>query len=132
MRSRLFVLFILVVSACGKTAHEREDQVGAIESLEPGDFEGRVSEGTVVLDVRTPEEFSTGFIAGAVNLDYKADAFEQNLDSLDKSKTYFVYCAAGGRSDKAAELMKAKGFSSIVTLDGGINAWTAEGRPVQK
>jgi phage shock protein E len=131
MRSRFF-LFILVVTACGKSGHESADQLVAIESLGPAEFEDRISDGSLLLDVRTPEEFATGFIDGAVNLDYKAEGFEQKLDSLDKSVTYFVYCASGGRSDKAAEIMKDKGFTSIITLDGGLSAWTNEGRPLQK
>jgi rhodanese-related sulfurtransferase len=123
---------MLVLTACGKSSKEEEGSSDVIESLSPSEFEARIPEGGVLLDVRTPEEFQTGFIEGATNLDYRADGFEQKLDTLDKSKSYFVYCASGGRSAKAAEIMQAKGFTSIVTLDGGMNAWTAEGHPVQK
>jgi rhodanese-related sulfurtransferase len=129
---KLFFFILLVTAACGKGHHESEDYSLKNGSLTPSQFEEMISDTTVLLDVRTPEEFAEGFIAGAVNLDYKADQFEHKLDSLDKSRTYLVYCAAGGRSDKAAQIMKAKGFTSIVTLDGGMNAWTADGRPVRK
>jgi rhodanese-related sulfurtransferase len=127
-----FLLLILAVTACGKAHHESAEYSFKDGAVAPSQFEKMISDSAVLLDVRTPEEFAEGFIAGAVNLDYKADEFEHRLDSLDKSRTYLVYCAAGGRSDKAAKIMKGKGFTSIVTLDGGMNAWAAEGHPVQK
>ena len=55
----------------------------------------------VVLDVRTAEEFQAGHIPGAKNLDFFGNDFAQQVAALDKSKTYLVHCAAGGRSAKA-------------------------------
>lgn len=86
----------------------------------------------VVIDVRTPEELQTGIIAGAVNLNYNSPAFQKSLDSLDPSKTYLVYCAAGKRSGKAQDAMKEKKFEHVLAVDGGLNAWVAAGLPVTK
>ena len=57
----------------------------------------------VILDVRTPREFQAGHLPGAVNLDFNASDFETRAALLDKSKTYVVHCASGGRSVKACE-----------------------------
>jgi len=85
----------------------------------------------VILDVRTPEEFATGFIAGAINLDFKSAEFSGKADELDKTKSYLVYCRSGGRSAKAMTMMKEKGFKRVYNLRGGIIEWNAQKQPVQ-
>ena len=65
-------------------------------------------------------------IPGAQVIDFKAAGFETEIDKLDKSKTYFVYCASGKRSSKAADQMKEKGFDKVFVLDGGVKAWQEE------
>lgn len=77
----------------------------------------------VVLDVRTPEEFAAGSIQDAMNINYNAVDFSQQIDALDKSKTYLVYCRSGARSSKAVEIMKEKGFHFLYHLEGGYLAW---------
>jgi thioredoxin 1 len=85
-----------------------------------------------IIDVRTPEEFSTGYIAGAENINiYDAD-FEQRINKLDKNKTVFVYCKGGGRSADAAAKMKSIGFQMVYDLQGGIMSWTNNNLPVVK
>ncbi len=85
----------------------------------------------VLLDVRTPEEFASGFISGAVNIDFKSPEFNGKLDELDKTKTYLVYCRSGGRSAKAMTMMKEKGFKRVYNLRGGIIEWNnAQKQPV--
>jgi rhodanese-related sulfurtransferase len=86
----------------------------------------------VVLDVRTREEFVEGHIPGAVLIDFKAADFKQKVSQLDHDKLYLVHCAAGGRSAKAAELMGTLGFERVFNLEGGMKAWTAAGKPVEK
>lgn len=86
----------------------------------------------VVLDVRTPEEFKTGHIAGAKNIDFNADDFEKQIATLDKSKTYVVHCAAGGRSAKACEQIKTMDFKSMLHMNQGFNAWKEAGKPIEK
>jgi phage shock protein E len=76
-----------------------------------------------LLDVRTPDEFKEGHIAGAVNLNiYDAD-FSDQLDQLDKSKPIYVYCKSGGRSTDASDMMSAKGFKAVYNLVGGYSAY---------
>ncbi len=87
---------------------------------------------TVVLDVRTPEEFAKGHIAGAKNVDFKAADFAEKVAALDKGKTYLVHCAAGGRSSKTLDLMKGKNFAALYHLNEGFKAWENAGKPVEK
>jgi len=89
-------------------------------------------EGYKVIDVRTPEEFSEGFIEGAVNINFFDPEFKANVDKLDKEGNYLVYCKSGGRSKKALHLMKDIGFINVYSLTGGIKAWSAEGKPLSK
>ena len=85
------------------------------------------SEESVIIDVRTDDEFSTGYIEGAVNIDfYMGNKFISEIDKLDKSKSYFVYCKSGARSGQTCELMKQKGFKKVYNLEGGILGWTGE------
>lgn len=76
-----------------------------------------------ILDVRTQGEIAKGSIKGSVNLDFFDDNFENKLDQLDKTKPVYVYCAAGGRSSDAMDMMKKKGFVEVYNLLGGYNAW---------
>ena len=86
----------------------------------------------VVLDLRTPEEFKAGRIAGATNLDFHASDFDQQLASLDKGKTYLVHCASGNRSTRALPLFKKLQFQSLYHLDGGLKGWQKAGLSVEK
>ncbi|MFM2191032.1 MAG: hypothetical protein RL491_1418 [Bacteroidota bacterium] len=79
-----------------------------------------------ILDVRTPGEIAKGSIKGSINLDFFDDNFESKLDQLDKTKPVYVYCAAGGRSSDAMDMMKKKGFVEVYNLLGGYNAWVKE------
>jgi rhodanese-related sulfurtransferase len=86
----------------------------------------------VVLDIRTPREFQDGHIEGAVNIDYRSPTFGTDLDRLNKTKTYFVYCRIGRRSGEALGIMIQKGFTSIYRIPGDIVAWVAAGLPLVK
>ncbi len=78
----------------------------------------------VILDVRTEDEVANGIIPGAINIDiYKGQGFIYQVEELDKDKTYFVYCLAGGRSAQACGIMKQLGFDKTYNLVGGISQW---------
>ena len=86
----------------------------------------------VVLDIRTPDEFKEGHIAGAVNVDFLGGKFPDEVAKLDKEKTYVVHCRSGGRSTKSLETFKKLGFKAIVHLDGGFAGWEKAKLPVTK
>ena len=86
----------------------------------------------VLLDVRKPEEFAEGHIAGARNLDFlNTESFGQGIKSLDRTRTYYIYCRSGGRSAKAAKQMRGLGLK-VVDMKGGMLLWTELGLPVSK
>jgi rhodanese-related sulfurtransferase len=87
---------------------------------------------TVVLDIRTPKEYKAGHLAKAKNIDYYEDDFKSDLGKLDKSKTYLVHCASGGRSSRSLAVFSKLGFKSVVHLDGGYKGWAKAGLPVVK
>lgn len=87
--------------------------------------------GLVVLDVRTPEEFDSGHIADASNLDFYEPDFAASLDDLDKDLPYFVYCRSGNRSATTIDTMKDLGFTEVYELEGGIISWAEEGYPIE-
>lgn len=84
------------------------------------------SEG-IVLDVRTPAEIAEINIPNHTAIDFMAGGFQEKVEELDKTKTYYIYCRSGGRSAKACELMSQKGFPKLYNLLGGITAWEAAG-----
>lgn len=83
----------------------------------------------VIIDVRTPEEFSKGHLAHAVNFDWNSKNFETQIAKLDKSKDYFLYCLSGSRSADASEDLRKEGFKKVFDLDGGILKWRAANLP---
>ncbi len=83
---------------------------------------------TVLLDVRTPEEFAAGHLQGATNIDLNGGNFEALVGALDTSVPYALYCRSGNRSGTALGIMKGLGFTSTYHLGGGIGAWTQSGR----
>ncbi len=101
-------------------------------TLIPDEFEQVIAEPDVQLvDVRTPEEFERGHIVGAMNINWKNDSFADDAAILERSKTIAIYCKAGRRSHAAAGKLYRMGYKNIVELQGGIEAWQAEGKAVQ-
>jgi phage shock protein E len=92
----------------------------------------RTEKDVVLLDVRTREEYQKGHIPGAILIDFMADDFAQQIAKLDKSKTYLVHCASGGRSARACRKMADADFSRMYNLEGGMAAWEKAGKPVEK
>lgn len=89
--------------------------------------------GGTIIDLRTTEELEKkGFIKGAVQLDYLAKDSEKQIDKLDKNKTYYIYCAGGGRSSECATYMEKNGFKRVYTLEKGLSEWLQKGFPVEK
>jgi phage shock protein E len=86
----------------------------------------------IVLDVRTADEFKAGHIPGAQNLDFFGDDFAKRIAALDKSKTYLVHCAGGGRSAKACKVIEKEQVPSVYHLNEGFSAWEKAGKPIEK
>lgn len=114
----LLLLFMMLASPIAFAQNKVAKDVSVKE------FSKLISAGKgTILDVRTPGEIAKGSIKGSVNLDFFDDNFATKLDQLDKAKPVYVYCAAGGRSSDAMDMMKQKGFVEVYNLEGGYNAW---------
>ena len=84
----------------------------------------------IILDVRTQSEYDQGHIEGAAQLDYYSPTFTEDLNNLDKTSTYIVYCKSGGRSANALNIMESLGFRKAYNMLGGITKWIADGFPI--
>lgn len=80
-----------------------------------------------IIDVRTPQEFASGHIDNAVNIDWLSDNFVANTQKLDKTKPVFLYCKTSNRSTQAAKKLEELGFATIYNMKGGLLQWDAEG-----
>ena len=83
-----------------------------------------------LVDVRTPEEFKTGYIANAQNIDYYSPTIDEDILKLDKNKPVIVYCRSGKRSRDCSEKLLEAGFQKIYNLEGGIIQWEHEGKEI--
>lgn len=84
-------------------------------------------ENAFILDVRTDEEFEEGYIPEAKQIDIQnPGGFLEQVEKLDKSKNYYVYCRAGGRSLQACQLLDQMGFANTYNLLGGYSEWDGD------
>jgi rhodanese-related sulfurtransferase len=89
------------------------------------------SNNVVIIDVRTPEEFNQEHIQDASNIDFYSDNFKDELNKLDKTRTYVIHCRSGGRSSQALDIMRELGFREVYNM-GGIIQWKEKGFPTTK
>lgn len=121
----------LLFGACGgSTATDSDLALASVEDVQA--IVESPPEGLVILDIRTPEEFAAGRLAGAINIDYYADDFEQRLGELNLDVPYVMYCNSGNRSSNALPVMDSIGFTEVYELDGGIQAWFGAGLPIEQ
>jgi rhodanese-related sulfurtransferase len=117
------------VSATAGTPAATAPAAGA--ELDPAAFAAALKRpGTTVLDVRTPEEFASGHLPGAVNVDVSSPDFLARVSALDPTAPYAVYCRSGNRSAAALAEMAQLGFTGAYHLAGGIGAWQGAGGEV--
>jgi len=89
-----------------------------------------LAEGTVVIDVRTPAEFASGHLDGALNIDVQSPDFAAKVSQLDPTQDYFIYCRSGNRSGQAIAQMTNMGFTSMVNGGSVDEASKTSGIPV--
>jgi rhodanese-related sulfurtransferase len=106
---------------------------GGFKDIAAADYEKRRARGkTVVLDVRSPEEFAKGHVPGAVNIDINAPGFAEKVARFDKSKPILVNCHAGSRGAIASAELARLGFKTVCNLEGGLAAWEKDGHQPEK
>ena len=136
MKPRLIRSLLLLVLALSVlvTACSSDTTTQSIELVSPADAAQVIADdpaGLVVLDIRTPEEFNEARLADAIMVDFYADDFTDQLDTLDKDVPYVMYCRTGNRSSDAVKTMKDLGFVEVYEIDGGIVNWFEQGYPIE-
>jgi rhodanese-related sulfurtransferase len=100
-------------------------------NLNVSEFSQKITEpDVIILDVRTPEEFASGHIEGALNIDFNSGDFANEITRLNPSENYAIYCRSGSRSGQAASIMHKAGFHDVSNLNGGVIDWTNAGLPL--
>jgi thioredoxin 1 len=133
IRLSLVIMLSLLVNLASCQSASSSKSGGAISTVSVTEFQQKLAgtQTAQLIDVRTPDEFSSGHLKNAVNIDIHSDDFMDRIAKLDKTKPVMVYCRSGARSSSAAGKMKDAGFKEIYNLDGGISSWTSEGKPVE-
>ena len=133
-RMAIAILFLAMMQNRLVLAEEpKTDAKPAVKQIDIEQFDQmRSQKDTIVLDVRTAQEYKQGHVPGSVNLDISDPQFRQKVAQLDKSKTYLVHCARGVRSARATKIMSPMGFAHLFDYHGGFDEWKKSGKPVEK
>ena len=95
--------------------------------LNQKDWKNQIDNDSVIIDVRTPEEFEISRIPDSINIDFNNPVFfMQEIQKLDMNISYYIYCRTGVRSANSCLLMKELGFDRTHNLLGGIVEWSGE------
>jgi len=104
-----------------------------LNNLPPKQFLEQLQQSSspMIIDVRTAQEFNTGHITNAVNIDYLADGFWEQIEKLSADHDFLIYCRSGRRSIRTCTLMRNGGFDNnrIFNLEGGLERWVVDGFP---
>ena len=122
---KLFLFFILFIN-CNQNQNLNIEPDKVYDLLSKNN-----KNNSILLDVRTEEEFIESKINNSLNIDFYSDNFKISILSLDKSKTYYVYCRSGRRSLNTVEFMRENGFSKSYNVDGGIIKWSDLNLPLK-
>lgn len=113
----LLIAAVLIIMIAGSKTHKSYDTISSEEAFK------MMNDDTIILDVRTNEEYNNGHIKNALNIPLD-DIINEKID-IDKNKTILVYCQSGNRSQKASSKLVSLGYEKIYNF-GGINNWPYE------
>lgn len=113
---------IVIIVLIAWFAYSRMKPAKGLRNLNAEAFkEESVKYGAIIIDVREPGEFKSGFIPGARNI--PLSQLSRRLGDIPRDKTLLLYCRSGMRSKNAAALLRKNGYSDLAHLQGGISAW---------
>ncbi len=122
----LFMIATVLIISCSEAQNknEKSELISVVEVIDAKTFNKKLENPSVqIVDVRTPDEFAAGSIAGAINIDYYASDFSEKISELNKQTETLIYCHSGGRSGKASKILKELGFTEVYDLKGGFSNW---------
>ena len=133
---KLFVLYslaILVMTSCAQNKANGDELKPFIGNMAPKEYQENLKANNeiILIDVRTPQEYASGNIAKAKNIDFYSPDFADKISKLDRKRPIYLYCKSGGRSGSALEILTKQGFSHAVNLQGGMMAWNQAQLPIE-
>jgi rhodanese-related sulfurtransferase len=132
--NKLPVIMTVLFNLFGCSGSEKLSSDVSFSSVSAQEFHSlleRNNPDSVLLDIRTPQEYSEGHIKYAVNIDFYSRDFMTRLSGLDKAKTYLIYCRSGNRTSRALSIMRKLGFAKVVSLKNGISGWAENNLPLK-
>ncbi|MBP1638792.1 MAG: rhodanese-like protein [Bacteroidetes bacterium] len=132
-RIQTFIVYAALLFICTSCLNAQQSTKGRTD-LTVSQFKEYLAKNptTILLDVRTPEEFTAGHLKNAVNIPVNDTDFEAKVSKFDKTQVVMVYCRSGHRSVMASGKLLTLGFVSILNLEKGINSWQAAGEQTVK
>ena len=115
-------IYILLFFLCSCSEQFRHISVEEFNSFSSDEFE--------LLDVRTLEEFQSGHILGAINIDFFSADFIYKIKEFDTNLNLILYCRTDNRSSKSAKILADNNYKNIYVIKGGIEQWRSQGNPV--
>lgn len=121
----LVIITIIFLSGCQNQEKMKKENKGKIlTSINAKEFFNLTQDkNNILIDIRTQGEFNQGHIKNAQIIDYYSQNFQNKLQTLDKTKTYLIYCRSGSRSASTLYLMEQLGFENVYNLEYGLIEW---------
>ena len=122
---KYILLVAVTIFSCSLINNESINQMNSDELIEFIELND-----AILVDVRTEDEYNSGYIENSLNIDYFSNEFSVNADKLDKNTPIILYCRSGNRSSMSANKISKLGFKEIYNLEGGILEWIEEGNVI--
>jgi len=122
---KYILLVAFTIFSCSLINNESINQMNSDELIEFIELND-----AILVDVRTEDEYNSGYIENSLNIDYFSNDFSVNADKLDKNTPIILYCRSGNRSSMSANKISKLGFKEIYNLEGGILEWIEEGNAI--
>ena len=126
MKKIILIVCMLLLCACGNKDIEEKKEVANVKKITCADVNGLVSEGAVVVDVRTPDEYNEDHIENAINIDSSQIKYAIKGKVTDFETKVIVYCRSGSRSAESAKILTELGYKNVYDMGGIIDCYGEE------
>ncbi|MBT4345418.1 MAG: hypothetical protein HOD68_05040 [Flavobacteriales bacterium] len=122
MKNILSIVSVVLLFSC---QGQNKDIIRNVDAIRFNQLIYQKEEG-IIIDVRTSEEFQSGHLKDATNIDYYSDDFSNKINLVQRDVPIYLYCRSGGRSSSTAKKMLKLGFKEVYNLNDGISSWISE------
>ena len=126
MKKIILIVCMLLLCACGNKDIEEKKEVANVKKITCADVNGLVSEGAVVVDVRTPDEYNEDHIENAINIDSSQIKYAIKGKVTDFETKVIVYCRSGSRSAESAKILTELGYKNVYDMGWIIDCYGEE------